>query len=102
MTIKSVVLLGADGTLGPSVLRALEDNNFNVTVLKRKSSKSKSSYPNQVFVSDDFEVDELAKVFKGQDAVIATIKGSQTELQKRIADACVKAGVKRKFHQLPS
>ncbi|KAF7189447.1 Isoflavone reductase-like IRL [Pseudocercospora fuligena] len=95
MSIKSVVLLGADGKLGPSVLRSLVENGFNVTVMKRKSSKSQTSYPNQVLVSDDFEVEELAGVLSGKDAVVVTIKGSETALQKRIADACIKAGVKR-------
>lgn len=98
MSIKSVVLLGADGKLGPSVLRSLVENGFNVTVLKRESSKSQTSYPNQVLVSDSFDVEELAEVLKGKDAVVVTIKGSETALQKRIADACIKAGVKRESH----
>lgn len=97
MAIKSVVLLGADGKLGPSILQSLVANGFDVTVLKRKSSKSQTPHPKQVLVSDAFEVDELVEVLKGQDAVVVTIKGSETMLQKRIADACIKAGVKRKI-----
>lgn len=97
MTIRNVVLLGADGKLGPAILHSLVENGFNVTILKRKSSKSPSSYPNQVTVSDNFEVDELVPILQGKDAMVVTIKGSETALQKRLADACVKAGVKRKF-----
>lgn len=96
-TIKSVVLLGADGNLGPSVMKALVDHNFDVTVLKRKSSKSKTTYPQQALISDAFEVDELVEVFKGKDAVVVTIRASQTELQKRVVDASVRAGIKRPY-----
>ncbi|EME45052.1 hypothetical protein DOTSEDRAFT_43463 [Dothistroma septosporum NZE10] len=95
MSINTVTLLGADGTLGPSIYEALVSSGFDVTVLKRKSSKSTSKYPKQVLVGDAFEVDELADVLSGQDAVVVTVKGSQTDLQKRIADAAVRSGVKR-------
>lgn len=98
--IKNVALLGADGNLGPAMMRSLVENGFNVTVLKRKSSKSPSSYPSQITLSDAFEVDELVGALKGKDAVVVTVKGSQTDLQKRIADACVRAGVKSK-HGFP-
>ncbi|KAK4502383.1 hypothetical protein PRZ48_005808 [Zasmidium cellare] len=93
--ISKVALLGADGNLGPAIMRALVENGFNVTVLKRKSSKSPSSYPSQIMVSDDFNVPELTETLKGFDAVVITVKGSQTDLQKRIAEAAAKAGVKR-------
>ncbi|KAF2162814.1 hypothetical protein M409DRAFT_68811 [Zasmidium cellare ATCC 36951] len=93
--ISKVALLGADGKLGPAIMHALVENGFNVTVLKRKSSKSPSSYPSQILVSDDFNVPELTEALKGIDAVVITVKGSQTDLQKRIAEAAVQAGVKR-------
>ncbi|SMY22197.1 unnamed protein product [Zymoseptoria tritici ST99CH_1A5] len=93
--IALVTLLGADGKLGPSIYEALVSAGFTVTVLKRDSSKSKTSYPSQVSIPDAFNVEDLVEVLRGQDAIVVTIKGSETELQKRIADACVKAGVKR-------
>lgn len=96
MSIKSVVQLGADGNIGPSVYKALKDNDFDITVLKRKSSRSKSKYPKEAFVSDAFEVEELVEVLKGHDAVVITINGNQVDIQKRIADAAVRAGIKRK------
>lgn len=95
MSIQKVALLGADGNLGPSILKALVSHGFNVTVLKRKSSKSQTSYPNQVTVSDGFEVDELVPALRGHDAAIIAIRSSDTDLQIRFADACLKAGVKR-------
>jgi NAD(P)-dependent dehydrogenase (short-subunit alcohol dehydrogenase family) len=98
MSIKNVCLLGANGNVGPMVLDALVKDGFNVTVLKRASSKSSSSYPSGVKVAevdDAFAVDDLVPIFRGQDAVVVTIKGTQVDIQKRLADASVKAGVKR-------
>jgi len=98
MSIKKVCLLGADGTLGPSILQALVDCKFNVTILKRSSSKSPDNYPSGVVtakVDEKFAVDDLASVLEGQDALVVTIKGTQVDIQKRLADACIKASVKR-------
>jgi putative NADH-flavin reductase len=100
--IKNVLLLGADGNLGPFVLNALVDADFNVTVMKRASSKSKSSYPEsvkEIRVSDDFPAYELSEILTGQDAVVITIPGSNTQLQTRLAAAAVNAGVK---HFIPA
>lgn len=95
MSIKSVALLGADGNLGPVILKSLVSHGFNVTVLKRKSSKSQTAYPNQITVPDGFEVDDLVGPLRGHDAAIIAIRSSDTDLQIRFADACLKAGVKR-------
>ncbi|KAK5165964.1 uncharacterized protein LTR77_008888 [Saxophila tyrrhenica] len=98
MAIKKVALLGADGNLGPAVLTALLAHSFQATVLKRQSSKSSDEYPEGVSVAkvqDDFAVDAITPHLHGHDAVIATIKGSQTDIQDRLAQACVKAGVQR-------
>lgn len=97
MSIKNVTLLGADGNLGPAVLHALT-HKFAVTVFKRDTSKSPDDYPpgvKVVRISEAFSLDELADKLRGQDAMVVTIKGSQTDVQRRIADACVRAGVRR-------
>ncbi|EEP76282.1 predicted protein [Uncinocarpus reesii 1704] len=99
MAIQNVTIVGADGKLGPYVLKALvSSGKFNITVLKRRSSTSKSNYPSPVqttHVSDDFPIDELVRTLKGQDAVIVTVKGSLADLQKRIAGAAAQAGVQQ-------
>jgi nucleoside-diphosphate-sugar epimerase len=100
--MSKVTLLGADGKLGPTVLEALLAGGFQVTVLKRSSSTTKSSYPasvQEVRVADAFEVEELTTVLTGQDAVVVTIPGSKTDIQKRLAEAAVKAGVQ---HFIPA
>lgn len=98
MSIKNVCLLGANGNVGPAILHALVNDGFAVTVLKRASSKSPSDYPSGVkveSVDDAFKTEDLVPIFKGQDAVVVTIKGTQVDIQKRLADAAVQAGVKR-------
>lgn len=98
MTIKTVTLLGADGRLGPAVLTALVAEHFKVQILKRQGSKSTSEYPEGVIeirIPDDFPPSALESALKGQDAIVVTIPGSNISLQKKLADAAVKAGVTR-------
>jgi hypothetical protein len=98
MPIKNVCLLGANGNVGPMVLHALVKDGFNITVLKRSSSNSPSTYPPGVKVAsidDAFAVADLIPIFRNQDAVVVTIKGTQVDIQKRLADAAVQAGVQR-------
>ena len=97
MPIKKVALIGANGTLGPAILNALlASTSFIVTVLSRSSSKS--TYPTSVRVtniSDDPTREELAQTLQGQDALVVTFAGSNSELQIRLANAAAQAGVKR-------
>ncbi|KAK3630165.1 hypothetical protein LTR56_017579 [Elasticomyces elasticus] len=97
-SISKVTLLGADGKVGATILQGLLSAKFEVTILKRQSSKSSdenSEHVKVVRIPDEFKVDDLQSVLQGQDAVVASIKGSQVEIQKRIAQACIKAGVQR-------
>lgn len=95
--LKNVVLIGAGGNLGPSILKALDsDPYFTLTILSRKSSKS--AFPSHIKVhsiSDDYPASELLEAFKGQDAVVSTISSANNQQQHAIIDAAVKAGVKR-------
>ncbi|KAK4547185.1 hypothetical protein LTR36_001406 [Oleoguttula mirabilis] len=98
MAIKNVSILGADGLLGRPILEALLAAGFKVTVLKRQGSKSPDQYPESVAVArvpDDMPVAFLKNTLRGQDALVVAIKGTQTDVQKKLADACVAAGVKR-------
>jgi nucleoside-diphosphate-sugar epimerase len=97
MTIRKVALIGANGKLGPAILRALlSTNTYAVTVLSRSSSSS--TYPNSVHVThvpDDPSVEELVHALQGQDAIVVTFAGSNIDLQIRLADAAAQANVKR-------
>nr|XP_023908591.1 uncharacterized protein LOC112020264 [Quercus suber]POF15520.1 hypothetical protein CFP56_48715 [Quercus suber] len=96
--IQTVALLGADSKLGPAILAALLSADFKVTVLKRESSTSPSHYPASVAVlrvPDTLDTETLIPLLTGQDAVVVSIKGTQTEVQKRVAAAALGAGVQR-------
>ncbi|KAI9719176.1 MAG: hypothetical protein M1828_006269 [Chrysothrix sp. TS-e1954] len=95
MVNRRVAILGANGNLGASILKALlGTKTFEVTVLSRVSSQS--IYPDSVRVvrvSDDFPYHEIVTAFQGVDAVVVVCAGSNSELQIRLADAAVDAGV---------
>ncbi|KAM3080830.1 hypothetical protein ACMFMG_004784 [Clarireedia jacksonii] len=96
-SIKNVVIIGAGGHLGPSILAAFDkDPNFTVSILSRNSSTQK--FPAHITihrVSDDYPEAELLKAFKGQDAIVSTIATASANRQHAIIDAAIKAGVKR-------
>lgn len=95
--IKNIILIGAGGNLGPTILSAfLTDTRFTISILARHSSKS--VYPAHLkihHISDDYPEAELIEAFRGQDAVISSIATANALLQKRMADAALQAGVKR-------
>lgn len=95
--IKNVIIIGAGGHLGPSILSAFDaDPYFTVSILARRSSKS--AFPTHVKVhrvGDDYPEAELLEAFKGQDAVISTVTATSTVQQKAIIDTAITAGVKR-------
>lgn len=98
MAIVKVALLGADGTLGPAVVKELVAASFQLTVLKRAGSKQPDNYPSGVKVAripDDLAIEAVAETLKGQDVLVVTIKGSQTEVQDKLAQAAIRAGVQR-------
>ena len=95
--IKKVIIIGAGGHLGPSILAAFTaDPHFTVSVLTRQSSKSIFPSHLKVFrVGDDYPEADLLGAFEGQDAVISTIATANASQQNAFADAAIKAGVKR-------
>ncbi|MCJ1352924.1 MAG: hypothetical protein MMC33_002908 [Icmadophila ericetorum] len=96
-TIKNVMIVGAGGNLGPSILSALDaSNQFNLSILTRNSSKS--TFPSHIKVhkiDDSYPDVELEAAFKGQDAIVSTVGSPGKKRQTNMIDAAVKAGVKR-------
>ena len=96
-TLTNVLLIGAGGNLGPTILDALtSDSRFTVSILTRTSSKS--TFPSHFTihrVSDDYPESQLLSAFKGQDAIVVAISRASAHKQKNFIDAAVKAGVKR-------
>ncbi|KAF2759092.1 NmrA-like family protein [Pseudovirgaria hyperparasitica] len=96
MSRRNIAIIGANGHLGPSILNALlAEPNFKTTVISRKSSKS--TYPNGanvLSVSDDLPMGELIDALHGHDALLCTFGGTLVEMQIKLADACIAAGVR--------
>lgn len=101
MAITKVIIIGANGKLGPSILKALLDvESFHVSAIVRVSSKS--TYPSTVTtvkVDDDLPYDQLVKVLTGQDALVISFSGNQKDDSIKLADAAFEAGVK---HIIPA
>ncbi|KAK1238095.1 hypothetical protein MKX08_002674 [Trichoderma sp. CBMAI-0020] len=97
LTIKSVLVIGPNGNVGKSTIKALLDEKFDVTGLSRTSSEA--TLPSGVrHVKSDYSEASLREIFKGQDAVISTISsivvGDALASQKAIINAAIAAGVK--------
>ncbi|EWC47841.1 hypothetical protein DRE_02723 [Drechslerella stenobrocha 248] len=95
--ISKVIVVGAFGNLGPSILKALQASPaFTVSVLTRATSSLPSTLPAGVTVhTTDYSASSLEAAFKGQDAVISVVAGAALGEQKKLIDAAVAAGVKR-------
>ncbi|GKT82167.1 nmrA-like family protein [Colletotrichum tofieldiae] len=97
MTVKSVLLVGANGTLGAKILDALvAAKSFKLSALKRAGSQTKPPYPADqvqvIEVDDDLSLEGLKEAFKGQDVVIVSFRLRDLEQHLRIAEAASAAG----------
>ncbi|KAJ4169184.1 hypothetical protein NW754_011118 [Fusarium falciforme] len=94
-TFQKITLIGK-GLFGSVVLSELASAGFEVTLLSR-SEKPDEVLPDGVrrVVADYNDVDSLAKVLSGQDAVVSTVAAEAALGQKLIIDAAIQAGVKR-------
>lgn len=97
MPFKNVIIIGAGGNLGPSVLKAFLNSSFNTSVLSREGSKSTFPTGVQVIHANYDEPQSLRKAFNGQDAVISLVGGNALGDQEKLIDAAIAAGVKRFF-----
>jgi hypothetical protein len=96
--IRTVAIAGASGNLGPAILSPLLAANFTVTVLTRSSSTATSStYPPTVTVRtvDYASLDSITTALRGQDALVSTLASAAIDVQIRLIDAALAAGVQR-------
>lgn len=95
MSYKNVIIIGAGGNLGPSVLKAFLSSSFNTSVLSREGSNS--TFPSGVNVvrANYDDTESLKKAFQGQDAVISLVGGNALGDQNKLIDAAIAAGVQR-------
>lgn len=73
----------------------VKSGKFDITVLKRVGSKSVIPHPVKVIEVDYESLESLTSAVKGQDAVICTLAHRGPEIQERLVEAAVAAGVKR-------
>lgn len=95
MSINNVVIIGAGGNLGPSILKAFLSSSFKTSALSREGSSS--TFPSGVNVlhANYNSLNSLKEVFQGQDAVISLVGGSALGDQNKFLDAAIAAGVQR-------
>ncbi|RFU34695.1 hypothetical protein B7463_g1619, partial [Scytalidium lignicola] len=93
--IKSVAVAGASGNLGPHVLKALVDANFQVTVLTRSKNPGAYDASVKVIEVDYTSVESLTAALKGIDGLVSTMTAAAIENQTVLIDAAIAAGVKR-------
>jgi len=94
-SIKNVILIGAGGNLGSTLLHALTSSpeKFHVSVLSREISSYVPPAGIQQYRTD-YNHASLVSAFKGKDAVVSAIYGSATMQQTTLIDAAIEAGVK--------
>ncbi|KAF4627566.1 hypothetical protein G7Y89_g10587 [Cudoniella acicularis] len=93
-SIKTVMVIGASGSVGQPIVDALLAANFTVSVLTRESSTR--TFPSTVKVHPtDYSEASLLKAFHGIGAIVSTIATFSTFLQNAIISTAIAAGVKR-------
>lgn len=98
MPIQNVALIGASGTLGPSLLHALQSHHtFTPYVLNRQTSKSIYPKTRVITIPDDLNPQEIASLLRDKsiDALVIAIAGGYVEEQKKLIQAAYEGGVKR-------
>ncbi|KAL2878915.1 hypothetical protein SGCOL_005883 [Colletotrichum sp. CLE4] len=94
MSLKKVTLVGASGNVGTAVLPELLKSDLDLTILSREGS-SAIFPPGANVIKTDYSEDSLVKILAGQDAVVSMLPIMALGEQQKIAEAAIKAGVKR-------
>ncbi|KAJ3548192.1 hypothetical protein NM208_g1122 [Fusarium decemcellulare] len=95
MAIQKVAVVGASGTLGSEVVKALLRAGFDVTAITRNESQAK--FPDSIAVrrADLSSVESVKDAISGQDAIVSTSATAGTGTQKVIIDATIAAKIER-------
>jgi len=99
MSINKVALVGATGNIGPAILKALLDNDFEVTILTREGSTSTdtlSSHPRQKIAKINLsDVNSITPALHGIQGIVSNMASHALLSQKVLIDAAIAAGVQR-------
>ncbi|MDB5583659.1 MAG: putative NAD-dependent epimerase/dehydratase protein [Bradyrhizobium sp.] len=89
-----IALVGASGNVGSRVLAELASRGHSVTAIARDPAKIAKLANVEAVAGDAGDVDALAQLLRGHDAVVTSIMFSASDTDKLVA-AVKKAGVKR-------
>lgn len=93
---KNVAIAGATGNLGPSLVNALLDAGFEVTIFTRAGGRTPANLPHgvsKVVPVEYTSVSSLTSALRGHDVFVSNIPNHGA--QKPLIDAAIAAGVKR-------
>ncbi|PNP42337.1 hypothetical protein TGAMA5MH_06019 [Trichoderma gamsii] len=93
--IKKVAVLGGSGNIGPSIIKALLNHNFEVTAITRLESQATFADGVDVKRVDITSKEAVQEVLQGHDALVSAISPAALDDQKTIVDAAVAAKVRR-------
>lgn len=98
MLSTQIALAGATGNLGVSILKALLEASYSVTVLSRKGGNSSAlnPHPNLTIKEVNFDcVESLTSALSGAEVVISCLATLAIGSQNPLIDASVAVGVRR-------
>jgi uncharacterized protein YbjT (DUF2867 family) len=98
MSFKSIIQIGATGSLGGPILNALVNaGKFEVSVLARPSSKTVYPAGVKVFRADLSDHRALVEAFRGKDVVLVSTGDfhNAENIAVPLIDAAIEAGVRR-------
>ncbi|KAG6001658.1 hypothetical protein E4U43_001268 [Claviceps pusilla] len=101
MTLQNVCLVGANGTLGTAITKALvsssSSSTFTISILRRQTSASPPAPAGvtEIPVSPSLTLAELTTALQGQHAVIAAFPLTDVTQHLRLVQAAHDAGVSR-------
>lgn len=102
--MKKVVLIGASGFVGSAILNEAVSRGYEVIAIVRNPEKVKAAENVKVVKADAGDVEEIAKLAKGADAIISAYNpgwgnprqyDENIETYPKIIEAAKKSGVKR-------
>ncbi|KAJ5093278.1 hypothetical protein N7456_009139 [Penicillium angulare] len=95
MTIKTVAIAGASGSLGKPIIESLVSSGFQVTALIRNGKNSSFTTPVKKVTVDYASHESLVSALQGINAVISVLNGPGLDVQPALLDAAIDAGVSR-------
>ncbi|KAF4922812.1 Isoflavone reductase-like protein IRL [Colletotrichum viniferum] len=94
MSLTKIVVVGANGNIGRGVLPQVLQSGLDLTILSREGSAS--TFPKEAkVIKSDFSEGSLVEALYGQDAVVSMLPIIALGEQQKVAEAAIKAGVKR-------